>query len=152
METTTFSGGGCHLLTCSSYFLYKKQFGVLCMYKNKNILQSMKFATIGFFKAVKSEKNFKFYLANVIVTLIINILLDFSFFQYMLWLFSFFCVFSAECINTAIEKLCDMITMEKSKQIEDIKDIAAGAVMVFGMMFYIVEIINVVVCLINDFV
>ena len=121
----------------------------MVMFKNKNILQSMKFATIGFFKAVKSEKNFKFYLANILITLVINVLVGLSFLQYVLWFFSFCCVFSAECVNTAIEKLCDMITQEKSKQIEDIKDIAAGAVMVFGMMFYITEIVNVVVCLIS---
>jgi len=39
-------------------------------------------------------------------------------------------VIGAECINTAIEKLCDRVSGETEDIIRDIKDIAAGAVLV----------------------
>ena len=39
-------------------------------------------------------------------------------------------VLGAECLNTAIEKLCDRVSGETEDIIRDIKDIAAGAVLV----------------------
>jgi diacylglycerol kinase (ATP) len=44
-----------------------------------------------------------------------------------------------ECVNTAIERLCDYLTQEKDENIKIIKDIAAGAVICFGFAFYISE-------------
>lgn len=48
------------------------------------------------------------------------------------WIFLIACcvmVISAELINTAIERTCDLITQETNSQIKYIKDVSAGAVL-----------------------
>jgi diacylglycerol kinase len=49
------------------------------------------------------------------------------------WAAVFLCfglVIASELVNTAIERLCDLYTAEQSKAVRDVKDIAAGAVLV----------------------
>lgn len=41
-------------------------------------------------------------------------------------------VVASEMLNTCIEKLCDLYTMEEDARIKMIKDLAAGAVLVAG--------------------
>ena len=57
------------------------------------------------------------------------------------WCLIFICiggVFTAEALNTSIEKLSDFNTMEIDPRIRDIKDIAAGAVLVMVIFSVIV--------------
>ena len=64
--------------------------------------------------------------------------------DYIEWLFFVICigaVIAMEIVNTAIEKLCDLIDSEYNPKIAYIKDVAAGAVL-------FVCIMAVVVCLI----
>ena len=42
-------------------------------------------------------------------------------------------VWAAELLNTAIERLADRVTMEREDIIRDVKDTAAGAVLVMSM-------------------
>ena len=42
-------------------------------------------------------------------------------------------VVASEMLNTCIEKLCDLYTMEEDARIKMIKDLAAGAVLVVGV-------------------
>ena len=42
-------------------------------------------------------------------------------------------VVASEMLNTCIEKLCDLYTMEEDARIKMIKDLAAGAVLVAGV-------------------
>jgi len=44
----------------------------------------------------------------------------------------------AEMINYAIERLCDVVSMEQSDNIQAIKDICAGAVLVAGLALAVV--------------
>jgi diacylglycerol kinase len=111
--------------------------------KNKNFLYSVKNAFIGILTAIKQEKNFKIYFLNIIVTFILNIIFKFSLIEYLIWAGAFIGVFSTECINTAIENLCDFLTEEKNEKIKIIKDIAAGAVLWWGFLFYIAEIVMI---------
>lgn len=108
--------------------------------KNKNILSSIKLSFIGLFTAIKKEKNFKFYLINIIITLCLNICFGFTIIEYFIWAITIVGVFSTECINTAIEYLCNFLTEQKNDKIKIIKDISAGAVLCWGLAFYIFEI------------
>lgn len=47
-------------------------------------------------------------------------------------------VYSAEMFNTAIEHLCDRITIQKDYDIKLVKDISAGAVLLFCFVSLIV--------------
>jgi diacylglycerol kinase len=111
------------------------------MRKNKTFIESIKCAFDGLFFAFKSEKNFKVYLINILISLPINIFLHFSLKEFILYGMCIMGVFSSECLNTAIEKLCDFLTEEDNKKIKVVKDIAAAGVMCWGAAFYATEII-----------
>jgi diacylglycerol kinase (ATP) len=42
-------------------------------------------------------------------------------------------VIAAEMLNTAVEKLCDRVTMEREEGIRRVKDVSAGAVLVIAL-------------------
>lgn len=111
--------------------------------KNKSFLSSVRCAFNGLLMAFEKERNFKIYFINVFLSLIANILLDFSTMQFLIWGVTIAGVFAAECINTAIEKLCDFMTREKDERIGYIKDVAAGAVLCWGIIFYVAEFVMV---------
>jgi diacylglycerol kinase len=107
--------------------------------KNNTFLSSIRCGLNGLFIAMRSEKNFKIYAWHVLVTLIANIILHFSAIEFLIYAICVVCVFSSECINTAIEKLCDFLTEEQNEKIKVIKDIASGGVLCWGIIFYISE-------------
>jgi diacylglycerol kinase len=43
-------------------------------------------------------------------------------------------VLSLETINTSIEKLCDLISLDRDPKIKTIKDLSAGAVLIFSVI------------------
>ena len=98
--------------------------------KNKTFIQSIICAIKGFIYTLKTEKNYRYYATITLVFLIINIIVKVEFYCYIFQIFTSLGVFSCECINTAIEHLCNKMTMEIDAEIKFIKDIAAGAVFV----------------------
>ena len=111
--------------------------------KNKNFLHGVKCASSGLFFAIRTEKNFLVYLVHILVTVPINIILGFSVIQHLIWGVTVLGVFSSECTNTAIERVCNFLTEEYDERIKVIKDIAAGAVCCWGIAFYAAEIIMI---------
>jgi diacylglycerol kinase len=116
--------------------------------KNKTFLSSVRCAFNGLFRAIIQEKNYMIYFLNVAITAVINICFKFSAIEFLIWGITIAGVFSAECINTAIERLCDYLTEEKNEAIKFIKDVAAGAVLCWGGIFYLTEIVLVLTRLI----
>lgn len=47
-------------------------------------------------------------------------------------------VLSLETINTSIEKLCDLISMDIDPKIKTIKDLSAGAVLIFSVIALVI--------------
>jgi diacylglycerol kinase len=109
--------------------------------KNKNFLHGVKCAAFGLLYALRTEKNFLVYLIHILITLPLNILVGFSMTQHLLWGVCVIGVFSSECTNTAIEKVCNFINEAYDERIKVIKDIAAGAVCCWGIAFYVSEFI-----------
>ena len=102
---------------------------------------SVRCAIRGAWKALRSEPNFLTYTILIILTVPVNIWMGLSATQ---WLILFVCAcgaFSAECANTAIEYLCNHITQEYNERIGLVKDIAAAAVLWWGIAYFGVEFI-----------
>lgn len=60
------------------------------------------------------------------------------------WLFVLLCIGSVialEIVNTCIEKLCDLISIEKCNEIKEIKDMAASAVFVVSIVSLCIAIL-----------
>lgn len=109
--------------------------------KNKTIFQSILCAVRGLLLALRTEKNFGFYFLNILITLPINLLLGFSGTEHLIYAICAAGVFSAECVNTALERLCDYLAEHCDEKIRAIKDIAAGSVLCWGIAFYIAEVV-----------
>lgn len=107
--------------------------------KNKNFFQSVKRAAIGFVNGFRSERNFKVYLAIVLCFLALNIITGSGMYDYIIMLSLFCAAYSAEFINTALERLCNKICPDKDEDVKFIKDIAAGAVLAIGIAFFVSE-------------
>lgn len=104
--------------------------------KNKSFFASVKCAFNGVVAGFKSERNFKIYIIMVLIFLILNIILSSTMYDYIILLATACCSFSAEYINTSIERLVDVSGDEITEDFKFIKDVAAGAVLVSGVAFF----------------
>ena len=109
--------------------------------KNKTFLQSAVCAVRGFILALRTEKNFRYYLGITLFFLLANLLADVEFSCYIMQAVTTLGVFSCECVNTAIERLCNRIASGVDSEIKAIKDIAAGAVLCWGITFFLLEFV-----------
>lgn len=104
--------------------------------KNKNFLQSIKCAVRGVASGFLAERNLKIYSVIALVFLALNIITSSGFYDYIILLALTCAAFSAEYINTAIERLCDSFCSESDRNVKFIKDVAAAAVCVSGIAFF----------------
>lgn len=107
--------------------------------KNKNIFQSIKCAVNGIILAFKAEKNLTLYVLIALIFFIFNLILKSSILEIAIFIILSFCVFAMEHINTAIERIVDKFILEKDENAKYIKDVAAGAVLICGIAFFVVE-------------
>ena len=107
--------------------------------KNKTFFQKVKCAFIGLISAFKSEKSFRYYVFILVATIILNLLLQLPLLCILVNIICALLVFAAECLNTAIEKICDYLTTDYSAQIKFIKDIAASGVLCCGSIYFLIE-------------
>lgn len=111
--------------------------------KNKTFISSVRCALNGLLLAMEQEKNFKMYLLHILLTIPLNIWCGYTAIEWILYIICVCGVFATECFNAAIERLCDFVKEEMDEKIKIIKDMAAGAVICFGIAFYLTEIILV---------
>ncbi len=109
--------------------------------KNENLFQSIYCAFRGLATAFGSERNFRPYGVIAVIFLGLNIWLDAGAADWMAYAIVTGGVIAAELINTAIERAVDFLTDEIHPKIKEVKDIAAGAVLVHGIVFFVVEAI-----------
>lgn len=117
--------------------------------KNKTLLDSIKCASKGLWFAVKTEKNFLYYTFIFSLFLILNIVFKVHYLAYITIVLFTTGVFSTECINTSIEHFIDMVDKEIKEEIRIIKDIAAGAVLVWGIGFFASEFFWIIMAILG---
>ena len=117
--------------------------------KNKTFLEAIRCAFRGLWYAFRTEKNFRRYLVIAIVFLAANLLLRVPLLAHIIYLVTICVTFAFEVVNTAIEHICDSMTDEPRPDIRLIKDLAAGAVLMSSLSFFISEIIFIVLQIVN---
>ena len=98
--------------------------------EKSGFLKSFGNAARGIAVAVRNERNFRVHICMMIYVIIFSVIGKVPVGDFRNFFLCFGAVFSAELINTAIEKLCDEVTEERKESIRNIKDISAGAVLV----------------------
>lgn len=94
------------------------------------LIKSFGYALAGIKSCFASEPNFRIHVSFAIVVLIFSVLFNISASEWIAVCFCIVFVISMEMLNTAIEKLCDIVCKEIHPGIKKIKDIAAGAVLI----------------------
>ncbi len=107
--------------------------------KNKNIFQSIRCAAHGIAECYRTERNFMEYTAIALVMLTLNILLKCAVWEYIVFITLVTAAFSAEFLNTAIERVIDTYDNTISEKNRFIKDAAAGGVLIIAAAFFTAE-------------
>ena len=99
----------------------------------KQMFKSIGIAFDGIIDLIKSENNAKIHLISTIVVIIVGFKLQFLAIEWLWISLAIAGVWVAELINTAIEKLTDLVSPEINPIAKKVKDYAAGAVLVMAI-------------------
>ena len=100
------------------------------MEEGKKLLRSFGYAFQGIGWAIRTQRNLRIHLVAVVYVLLFGWIMRISAVHLCLELLCCMLVISLELVNSALERICDGITKEKSSWIRDAKDAAAGAVLI----------------------
>ncbi len=92
-------------------------------------MKSFKYAFHGLFETVRTQRNMRVHLCFAFYVILAGFVTHVSKSEWAAVLICIGLVTALECLNTAIEKLCDTVHPEKSEGIRIAKDAAAGAVL-----------------------
>ena len=99
----------------------------------KQMFKSIGVAFDGIIDLIKSENNAKVHLVSTIVVIIVGLKLQFLAIEWLWISLAIAGVWVAELINTAIEKLTDLVSPSINPIAKKVKDYAAGAVLVMAI-------------------
>lgn len=94
------------------------------------VLRSFGPAFTGIGTALRSQPNLQVHLVATLAVTTLGLIQNLPAWKWGCLGLCIGLVWVAELLNTALEKLCDRITLEQDEQIRQVKDIAAGAVLI----------------------
>ena len=103
----------------------------------KKFFKSFGYAFKGIYAAVKAEQNLRFDIVCGIYVFLFSLFYDFTAVEYALISMAVFGVMALEMLNSSIERVMDKPTPTKAYLAGEVKDVAAGAVLVFGVGAFI---------------
>lgn len=105
------------------------------------MIESFRNAFRGLFVLLKTERNFQIHALALILVIVAGFYFGISRGEWSLVLIMSAIVFGLEGLNSALEKLCDEVTLERKESIRTIKDVAAGSVLIAALIAVIVGIL-----------
>ena len=111
------------------------------MKKKENIIKSFKHAFDGIWVALKTERNLKIHITIMILVIMFGVILKISTIEWLICIILFGLVIALELMNTAIETVVDMITLERNPKAKIAKDVSAGAVLVAAIAAAVIGLI-----------
>jgi diacylglycerol kinase (ATP) len=113
-------------------------------------IKSFTDALNGIVYAIRSEKHMKFHLLATIIVVVAGWFFDISFTEWCIITLSVGGVITAEIFNTAFEQLVNLVSPEYNVIAGRVKDLAAGAVLIFsaaalvvGLIVFVPKIISI---------
>lgn len=98
----------------------------------RKMFRSFGYAAEGVFALFKYENNARFHLLAALTVLIAGGVLGLTYLEWIIIGIVIGGVWAAEAFNTAIEKLCDVVSPDIHPQIKAIKDLAAAGVLIMA--------------------
>ena len=97
-------------------------------------LRSFSYAFAGIVTALRDEKNMRFHLYSSIVVLLFSYYFSITKTEWLFVIFAIGGMFALELVNSAIERVVDLVTIEYHPLAKQAKDLAAGAVFVYALL------------------
>lgn len=107
----------------------------------KKVFRSFRYARQGIHDLFRYENNAKVHLLVALTVILAGYWLQLTLTEWAIILTQIGLVWAAEAFNTALEKLCDLVSTEYHPQIKAIKDLAAGAVLIIVLVAVVVGIL-----------
>ncbi len=107
----------------------------------RKIFRAIRFAWNGILDLVQQEKNVRIYIFFTLAVIIAGFFLHVSAAEWSILFLTIGSVWSAEAMNSALERNVDLVTLEKKKLAEESKDLAAAAVLILACISVIIGII-----------
>lgn len=104
----------------------------------KRFFNSLGFAFSGIIQSWKIGQNFKIQVGCGLVSLVLCVLLNVQGWEWIVVLILTGGVLSLETLNSSIEKLCDLISVDRDPKIKTIKDLSAGSVLIFSVIAMVI--------------
>jgi diacylglycerol kinase len=102
---------------------------------------SFKHAFAGFLYAIRTQPNFRFHLMATVLVVMLGIYFSINPVEWLVLIFTINMVLVAEMINTSIEAMVDLITLEQRVDAKVAKDVSAGMVLVSASLSLIIALI-----------
>ena len=106
--------------------------------KHTNFFSALKIAMIGIRGLFVESRNARIQLVIFSLVLVAGFIVELNRFEWLWLLIASTIVLALEAMNTSIELLADVYTLEFNQKIKQVKDIAAGAVLIASIFAVIV--------------
>ncbi len=119
------------------------------MIHHRKLVKSFSYAIAGIVHAVKYNQNLRIHFIAAMLVVVLSIIFDINPFEMGILGVCILLVISAEMINTSIEEMVDLITLEHREEARIAKDVAAGMVLItvlgsviVGILVFLPHILN----------
>ncbi len=110
-------------------------------YQKKQFRKSLKYAWRGLVYVIKNERNFRIELFIALFVIIIAIILKIKSWEFIMTLLMISWVLVAELVNTALERVVDILEPKVHPFARLIKDVMAAAVLFSSIMAIIIGLV-----------
>lgn len=107
----------------------------------KEFIRSLGTGIAGIAHAIHSEANMRYHCAAAVAVAIAGCLCGLAAWEWAAVLLCVGLVLSAECMNTALERLADRVTLERDPLVRQAKDCASGAVLLLATTSAVVGVV-----------
>jgi undecaprenol kinase len=102
--------------------------------RRRGLLRPFTFAIVGILHAIRNERNMKIHTVVAVIVIILGLFYQLSAIEWMLIVFAIGGMLSLELMNTAIERVVDLVTKDFHPLAKQAKDVAAGAVFIYAIL------------------
>lgn len=120
-------------------------------WKNKNFISALKNSFNGIKYVFTTQRNLKIQVVISIIVILASLFFKISFIEWAVVILIICMVFFAELVNTVVETIVDMITIEYNESAKIAKDISAGAVtlvsitsVIIGLLIFLPSILEII--------
>jgi len=111
------------------------------MIRFKRLYKSFTYAFRGLLKTFREEQNLRVQTIAALLAIILAVILKIERFEWALLIFSISLVILMEILNSAVERVSDVLKPRISSYVKEIKDIMAAAVLLSAISAVIIGLI-----------